>query len=100
MVDSSTHGTARLRVNIARMDDDISKLFRQMKDVSVSFTPDDLIQNMTSIGHIKKTETNPNISWVVVDFQFFLLNPLIIIHHNSVIDVICNYDVIIEEYST
>ena len=46
--------------NIARMDDDISKLLRQMKDVSVSFTPDDLIQNMTSIGHIKKTETNPH----------------------------------------
>jgi hypothetical protein len=46
--------------NIARMDDDISKLFHQMKDVSVSFTPDDLIQNMTSIGHIKKTETIPH----------------------------------------
>jgi hypothetical protein len=31
-----------------------------MKDVSVSFTPEDLIQNMTSIGHIKTTNTNPH----------------------------------------
>jgi hypothetical protein len=43
-----------------RMDDDISKLFREMRDISVSFTPEDLIQNMTSIGHIKTTETNPH----------------------------------------
>jgi hypothetical protein len=41
------------------MDDDISKLFREMKDISVSFTPEDLIQNMASIGHIKTTETIP-----------------------------------------
>jgi predicted DNA-binding protein len=45
---------------IARMDDDISKLLREMKDISVSFTPEDLIQNMTSIGHIKTTNTNPH----------------------------------------
>jgi hypothetical protein len=45
---------------IARMDDDISKLLRGMKDISVSFTPNDLIQNMTSIGHIKTTDTNPH----------------------------------------
>jgi hypothetical protein len=30
-----------------------------MKDISVSFTPDDLIHNMASIGHIKTTETIP-----------------------------------------
>jgi hypothetical protein len=35
---------------VPRMDDDISKLFREMRDISVSFTPEDLIQNMTSIG--------------------------------------------------
>ena len=45
---------------IPRMDDDISKLFREMRDISVSFTPEDLIQNMTSIGHIKTTETIPH----------------------------------------
>ena len=45
---------------VPRMDDDISKLFREMTDISVSFTPEDLIQNMTSIGHIKTTETNPH----------------------------------------
>jgi hypothetical protein len=42
------------------MDDDISKLLREMKDISVSFTPDDLIHNMASIGHIKTTETIPH----------------------------------------
>jgi hypothetical protein len=30
-----------------------------MKDIAVSFTPEDLIQNMASIGHIKTTETIP-----------------------------------------
>jgi hypothetical protein len=45
---------------VPRMDDDISKLFREMTDISVSFTPEDLIQNMTSIGHIKTTEINPH----------------------------------------
>ena len=45
---------------VPRVDDDISKLFREMKDISVSFTPEDLIQNMTSIGHIKTTETSPH----------------------------------------
>ena len=49
-----------LREKVPRMDDDISKLLREMKDISVSFTPDDLIQNMTSIGHIKTTETIPH----------------------------------------
>jgi hypothetical protein len=44
---------------VPRMDDDISKLFREMKDISVSFTPEDLIQNMAFIGHIKTTETIP-----------------------------------------
>ena len=42
---------------VPRMNDDISKLLRGMKDISVSFTPEDLIQNMASIGHIKTTET-------------------------------------------
>jgi hypothetical protein len=45
---------------IARMDDDISKLLREMKDISVSFTPEDLVHNMASIGHIKTTETIPH----------------------------------------
>jgi hypothetical protein len=45
---------------VPRMDDDISKLLREMKDISVSFTPDDLIHNMASIGHIKTTETIPH----------------------------------------
>ena len=45
---------------VTRMDDDISKLLREMKDISVSFTPEDLIQNMASIGHIKTTETIPH----------------------------------------
>jgi hypothetical protein len=49
------------------MDDDISKLLREMKDISVSFTPEDLIQNMASIGHIKKTETIPRFS--VLSFE-------------------------------
>jgi hypothetical protein len=31
------------------MVDDISKLLREMKDISVSFTSEDLIQNMASI---------------------------------------------------
>ena len=34
-------------------------LLREMKDIAVSFTPEDLIQNMASIGHIKTTETIP-----------------------------------------
>jgi hypothetical protein len=42
------------------MDDDISQLLREMRDISVSFTPEDLIQNMASIGHIKTTETIPH----------------------------------------
>jgi hypothetical protein len=45
---------------VPRMDDDISKLLREMKDISVSFTPEDLIQIMASIGHIKTTETIPH----------------------------------------
>jgi hypothetical protein len=45
---------------VPRMDDDISKFLREMKDISVSFTPEDLIQNMASIGHIKTTETIPH----------------------------------------
>ena len=45
---------------VPRFDDDISKLLREMKDISVSFTPEDLIQNMASIGHIKTTETIPH----------------------------------------
>jgi hypothetical protein len=45
---------------VPRMDDDISKFLREIKDISVSFTPDDLIQNMASIGHIKTTETIPH----------------------------------------
>jgi hypothetical protein len=48
------------QLELPRMDDDISKLLREMKDISVSFTPEDLIQNMTSIGHIKTTNTNPH----------------------------------------
>ena len=42
-----------------RMDDDISKLLREMKDISVSFTPEEMVQNMASIGYIKTTETIP-----------------------------------------
>jgi hypothetical protein len=42
------------------VDDDIFKLFSEMKDISVSFTPEDLIQNLASIGHIKTTETIPH----------------------------------------
>jgi len=45
---------------VPRMDDDISKLLRELKHISVSFTPEDLIQNMASIGHIKTTETIPH----------------------------------------
>jgi hypothetical protein len=50
----------KLLEKVPRIDDDISKLLREMKDISVSFTPEDLIQNMTSIGHIKTTETIPH----------------------------------------
>ena len=45
---------------VPRMDDDISKFLRGLKHISVSFTPEDLIQNMASIGHIKTTETIPH----------------------------------------
>ena len=45
---------------VPRMDDDISKLLRDMKDISVSFTPEDLVHNMASIGYIKTTETIPH----------------------------------------
>ena len=45
---------------VPRMNDDISKLLREIKDISVSFTPEDLVHNMASIGHIKTTETIPH----------------------------------------
>ena len=45
---------------VPRMDDDIFKLFSEMKYISVSFTPEDLVHNMASIGHIKTTETIPH----------------------------------------
>jgi len=45
---------------VPRMDDDISKLLREMRDISVSFTPEDLVQNIASIGHIKTIETIPH----------------------------------------
>jgi hypothetical protein len=46
--------------DFCQIDDDISKLLREMKEISVSFTPEDVIHNMTSIGHIKTTETIPH----------------------------------------
>ena len=60
---------------VPRVDDDISKLLREMKDISVSFTPEDLIQNMASIGHIKTTETIPLIDKETkVNFQTGKIN--------------------------
>jgi hypothetical protein len=34
---------------VPRMDDDISKFLRELKHISVSFTPEDFIPNMASI---------------------------------------------------
>ena len=45
---------------VPRMDDDIFKLFSEMKYISVSFTPEDLVHNIASLGHIKTTETIPH----------------------------------------
>jgi predicted DNA-binding protein len=50
----------KLLEKFPRMDDGISKLLCEMKDISISFIPDDLIQNIASIGHIKTTDTIPH----------------------------------------